>query len=382
MKTTTKKQDWSLAIDINGYELSDLACKLISAINWCREKNKTPYQYYTEINSFFFKKFFNNNYTKGLKELVECGIVEINASEGLGLGKSGAAYSVGSFSKGYRFNSSVERKLDLKQFSLRKIAIPAIRNVKATWRPIEDELLNRYQDFYQDINITNWRDMWVDDPYETGYTGTYLHDRSIIQSIQTGDITLKYGEKSMRLYHPLILARKELRKYFQYNGENISLIDIKTCHPKLLANFTTTTEAKKWLTICSTDLYSRFVTDDVDRDLVKERFQQAVSKIEGVKAGVVFKIRQFIKQEAPGIYKWLESVWESETSVQCILQNLEASIVLPIIEELSNDTFCLPAHDGIFYCDLRKTELIQDKLKLQCEKILGFNLITDVTTYN
>jgi hypothetical protein len=234
---------------------------------------------------------------------------------------------------------------------------------------------------YENITILDsWQtEMWgIDAKIEDN--GSYIHDKSYAKRVF--DNTFEVSQPANgRIYHPVIEMSRGLRKYVRYNGKTPCKIDIKACHPFLLAHFADEQDKEQWLELCRKDIYSLFVNDDYTRDMVKISFQKALTERSSDLCAC--HIQKMIRTNFPSIWSHLQSKWQiireqgkADNSVQLEMQQLESKIFVDyVLKKLAKKvSFVLPMHDGLMIeeKDYKKAVKLIDEATM---KILGFKFI-------
>jgi hypothetical protein len=241
-------------------------------------------------------------------------------------------------------------------------------------------LLKIIETNYENITILDsWQtEMWgIDAKIEDN--GSYIHDKSYAKRVF--DNTFEVSQPANgRIYHPVIEMSRGLRKYVRYNGKTPCKIDIKACHPFLLAHFADEQDKEQWLELCRKDIYSLFVNDDYTRDMVKISFQKALTERSSDLCAC--HIQKMIRTNFPSIWSHLQSKWQiireqgkADNSVQLEMQQLESKIFVDyVLKKLAKKVWCLPMHDGIMLeeKDYKKAVKLIDEATM---KILGFKFI-------
>lgn len=229
---------------------------------------------------------------------------------------------------------------------------------------------------------------------------------SYIRQILTKNPRITIGEKSGRVYHPLVNMPKTFRKYALIDGKPVQEIDIKNCHPTLmqalfvmtdlqlqslsrLASFkikdsSLSEEEKRFWSreknICQNkrdqiildkdqfqkdlleqDFYSRFVTENYDRKTVKVAFEVALAlnplwrliwkykePDSDTRSALTERIRRALEKNET-LKHILDSLWKQKKPVQCLLQQIESLIVLKGAYLSEAHSEFLPMHDGAIF---------------------------------
>lgn len=227
--------------------------------------------------------------------------------------------------------------------------------------------------------LDSWQtELWnIDSVLEN--EGSYIHDKTFAKMIHNNDFEIRQSGNG-RIYHPVIEMSRKLRKYVRYKNEKVITLDIKACHPFLLAHYANSEDREKWLELCRTDLYNQFVTDEYPREIVKISFQKALS--ERSSDLCASRIQMMIKNDFPSIWKHLQGKWEiirkegkEGNSVQLEMQRLESKIFVDgVLTKLAKKIWLLPMHDGIMVEEhnFQKVKKLIDDV---CMKILGYKFI-------
>lgn len=228
--------------------------------------------------------------------------------------------------------------------------------------------------------LDSWQnELWdIDSIIE--HNGCYIHDKTFAKQVFNNDFEISEGEHNGRIYHPVIEMSRGLREYVRYNGEKPCQIDIKACHPFLLAHYADEADKTKWLELCTTDFYSQFVTPEYPRELVKVCFQKALS--ERCNDLCSSHIQKMIRDRFPSIWMHLKAKWKiikeqgkAGNSVQLEMQQLESKIFVDqVLTKLAKNVWCLPMHDGIMveHQNFKKAVKLIDEA---CIKTLGYKFI-------
>lgn len=241
-------------------------------------------------------------------------------------------------------------------------------------------LLQIVENNYEGVTILDsWQtEMWgLDAKIEDN--GSYIHDKCFAKKVF--DNTFEVSQPTnRRIYHPVIEMSRGLRKYVRYNGATPCKVDIKACHPFLLAYFADEHDKEEWLKICREDIYTIFVDDYYTRDMVKESFQKALTERSNDECAK--RIQRVIESCFPSIWSHLQGKWKiikeqgkKDNSVQLEMQQLESSIFVDyVLKRLSKKVWCLPLHDGLMLEEknYKKAVKLIDEASM---KILGFKFI-------
>lgn len=201
-----------------------------------------------------------------------------------------------------------------------------------------------------------------------------------IQTNYVAQVLTKQGKvndvkANARIYHPVIMMKKELRSYIRHDSKQpLCVIDAASMNPTFLGFFIKDEEERnRWLKLCfGGNFYTDLVNvDKSEKQVYKERFMVAVSN-EPVVGKKVKLIRDTIQNSFPQLHKVIQKIHERGETVCGKLQILESKIFRN--DEISNlDKFHLPMHDGLL---VLKTD-VQDFLKILDKNaldVLGYRL--------
>lgn len=325
------------------------------------------YQMYVNVTNQIWDKIAkSNNSAQLIRELEDENIIETNNK-----------YSVGSFSKSYRYTMQHWNALKDKDYN-RELLMPFKPKV-IEYQPFKDKqfddtILQKCYNNYKYVSMEqNWYDnlKYCKDGATLVDYEKYQRCLPYVYQIMQGNVTTMMRNDA-RLYHPLICMKKDIRKSIKVNGAVPKFIDVKACHAALLLYFC---EDAEWRNIVEKgDVYTAINPDQskYSRNEIKEYFQQAISYYKDSKMqSIARQIREKLKQFK--IWNALEILFkrceQENTSVQMILQQLESSIFVEYMNE--SDEWMLPMHDGM----LVEQNFNLDRLQNFARAKLGFELV-------
>jgi hypothetical protein len=368
------------------HRFTDKAIHLLSLVIHKQEYNKhgKATHHWVPVARNFLIETFGKDGCKILKELTSAGVLQLKK-----VGND--TYSIqNGVHPGVCQQVCLSRECweDVKNKKLQIFRTKSPR-IYFNGKPKENIVIKSPKMGLKDLVKLNYNRVTLDDAWQNLWSveaicdsdRNLLLDRSWAKKIGTGDFDVTLADNG-RLYHPIIMMRRELRPFLRYKNEKIVKLDVKACHPFMLATFADESDKSHWLEICMNDVYNHFVDDNHDRELVKELFQMAISHKK--KIGVALKISEFIKREAPSIYRHFEKVWaEAEkngshhNTIQYELQKLESRIFVDrVYSKMASKIWILPMHDGCMVEEYN-VKKVRKLIEAESEKILGFKLIIE-----
>jgi hypothetical protein len=189
--------------------------------------------------------------------------------------------------------------------------------------------------------------------------------------IYSGCFNLRYGDKSKRLFHSVIMMVREGRQNLRLrtSGEVLVYCDVKTCFPNLLVSYIKDPNEKTlWLDALNHDLYEVARTQlnsTHSRDEVKVQFSKFLSDPDHPTNNVPGR---FLEKQVPLL---LETI-RGDANMALNLQNLEASILVQQMVHwaIQNHRWYVPMFDG-FLCTQRHSSQCIEQAQTFLELKLG-----------
>lgn len=349
------------------------------------------------LNREIMRLIIGGDYYIYLKELIDNGVWEVFTHE------SGAKFSVKkNLCKCYRYQQPyrnemynkiiVKTRCSTQKVYYDKKSKKELVNTNIEYTQDNNPIINSLLLMYKDITlIDSWQmDLWgIEEVIEANSDKkkerNLLSDKAFAVQIGTGSLSIS-TKNTGRLFHPAILMRRELRPYLRYKGEKLVTIDVKAAHPNFLGKFASEEDQSRWVTDCNSgNIYNRFVTDEYDRELIKQQFQLAISYSPEGKGKLAMEIIDYIESEYPSIYSWLSAQWmnceingKALHTPQFILQSLEAKIFInKTFNKFCDKFFLLPQHDG-FLVESENAKTLISHLNKVAIKELGFKLVITI----
>lgn len=386
MTTSTKYIYHNLLLpkSFNISDFSDQAAHLLSHVIYKQKYNKVtrvPENKWIPVSYNFLSSTFGNKTSPSayLKELVDAGILQFK--------------KIGNSTYWVEQNICQSVCLTLPYYQevvkseMHKVLVKTPRiytdgkpkkNVRI--KQEKPSLLQIVENNYEGVTILDkWQtELWgMDAKIED--SGSYIHDKNYAKKVFDNTFEVSRPANG-RIYHPVIEMSRGLRKYVRYNNQVPCKVDIKACHPFLLAHFADEQDKEEWLKLCREDIYNIFVNEKYTRDMVKESFQKALT--EKTNDECAKSIQRVLESCFPSIWSHLQGKWKiireqgkQDNSVQLEMQQLESRIFVDyVLTKLSKKVWCLPMHDGLMIEEknYKKAVKLIDEATM---KILGFKFI-------
>ena len=200
--------------------------------------------------------------------------------------------------------------------------------------------------------------------------GVFIHSRYIVESMLNKKICINTKSRCKRVFHPLILITRGVRKYFRKNGQNLVNIDAKSFHPFLIASCIGDKEKREaYLDIVRGGFYEIFADENYSRDMIKVSLQKYLSG-RPTNDSKVLEIGRWYEENFPDVPLKMMELKSKRKKFQMYLQQLEASIFVDDVF-MKVPFFSLPMHDGL--CVLQKdVDAACGLIDRACESRLGY----------
>jgi hypothetical protein len=193
-----------------------------------------------------------------------------------------------------------------------------------------------------------------------------------------------HGKRSERLFTNITSMPRELRSALRHDGYPMAEIDIRVCHLYLLFHFydeCTGEEAQKYLDwLSNRDFYTELCPDK-PREETKVAVMKFLNCL-GRRPCTNFAARAF-EQHFPALCAVLREEFElgKYRTLALTLQNLEARLILPIVEDLCSYRFgVFTIHDALLV-PIDNLEFVLNLFQQQLNKNIGFPVRLRVTRF-
>jgi hypothetical protein len=324
-----------------------------------------PNNTFHPIPSCFFKKYFGRDYAKALNELRYLKYIERKVI----CSHTGHYFSFrDKIAASYKLNDSFLNCIRSKNFKFIPVTIkykpPTSKNGRFCMEnKTKTHKTLKILDSYTGVSVdSSWLNYFhTDECFPSNHPkypneplaqhGVFIHSRYIVESMLNKKICINTKSRCKRVFHPLILITRGVRKYFRKNGQNLVNIDAKSFHPFLIASCIGDKEKREeYLDIVRGGFYEIFRDENYSRDAIKVSLQKYLSG-RPTKDSKVLEIGRWYEENFPDVPLKMMELKKKGKKFQMYLQQLEASIFVDEVF-MKSDFWCLPMHDGI--CVLQK----------------------------
>jgi hypothetical protein len=223
-------------------------------------------------------------------------------------------------------------------------------------------------------HVTVNQSVYISEPSELSYNWIERLNYKIL-SITKG--------KTGRLYHNATFMDSKTRGYILIDGEETVSVDYKSLHPYLLTSMISTiSEKMEWENILTSGIYEYMmnVLGTPNREYCKVIFQKWISGKYNKKGKTLIAVwNRKVSQICPSLVKALNDVEQGETTIQHILQNKEAIVVIDqIFLGLAGvGIFTIPVHDCLI-CKKSDAKIIKQIMEEKALKVWGITVKTSI----
>jgi hypothetical protein len=348
-----------------------------------------PFNTFHPIPSCFFKNYFGRDYAKALNELRYLKYIERKVI----CSHTGNYFSFrDKIAASYKLSGNLLKSIRSKNFKFIPVTIkykpPASKNGRfciknKTKSPKSLKILDSYTGVSVDSSWLNY--FHTDECFPSNHPkypneplaqhGVFIHSRYIVESMLNKKICINTKSRCKRVFHPLILITRGVRKYFRKNGQNLVNIDAKSFHPFLIASCIGDKEKREeYLELVRNGFYEIFADENYSRDMIKVSLQKYLSG-RPTNDSKVLEIGRWYEENFPDVPLKMMELKSKRKKFQMYLQQLEASIFVDEVF-MKADFWCLPMHDGL--CVLQKdVDAACGLIDRACESRLGYRIILE-----